>query len=59
MHIAGLVERAAGGRARHDRGEQAAVAVLDLPAGAADALVRTSVRYPNEESEVARFVPAV
>jgi len=53
------MERAAGGRARHDRGEQAAVAVLDLPAGAADALVRTSVRYPNEESEVARFVPAV
>jgi selenocysteine lyase/cysteine desulfurase len=33
--------------------------VLELPAGGADALVRTSAHYYNDESKVARFVRAV
>ena len=46
-------------RALHINAHEAHLSRLDLPAGGVDALVRASVHYYNDESEVERFVRAV
>ena len=46
-------------RAMSINAHEARLSRLDLPAGGVDALVRASVHYYNDESEVERFVQAV
>ena len=46
-------------RAMSINAHEARLSRLDLPAGGVDALVRASVHYYNDESEVERFVRAV
>ena len=46
-------------RAMNINAHEARLSRLDLPAGGVDALVRASLHYYNDESEVERFVRAV
>jgi selenocysteine lyase/cysteine desulfurase len=46
-------------RAMHINAHEARLSRVDLPARGVDALVRASVHYYNDESEVERFVQAV
>jgi selenocysteine lyase/cysteine desulfurase len=46
-------------RAMNINAHEARLSRLDLPAGGVEALVRASLHYYNDESEVERFVGAV
>jgi selenocysteine lyase/cysteine desulfurase len=46
-------------RAMNINAHEARLSRVDLPAGGCDVLVRASVHYYNDESEVERFVRAV
>jgi selenocysteine lyase/cysteine desulfurase len=46
-------------RAMNINAHEARLSRVDLPAGGVDSLVRASVHYYNDESEVERFVRAV
>jgi len=46
-------------RAMNINAHEARLSRVDLPAGGVDAVVRASVHYYNDESEVERFVRAV